>query len=51
VLGRRVDSPRVLTASQTSANRYAHAVRAASPEDIDEELLAWLREAWELEER
>lgn len=44
----KVDSPRVRRAEQTSANRWHMEIPLASPADVDDELRAWLRRAYEL---
>ena len=41
-------SPRVHKAEQTSAKRWHLQVKLTSPDDVDAELLAWLRTAYEL---
>lgn len=46
-LSRRVDSPRIAAAVEPYPNRWTHHVIAASEEDIDGELMDWLREAHE----
>ena len=45
-LDRRVDSPRIDAASEPYPNRWTHHVTVTRDEEIDEELLGWLREAW-----
>jgi Domain of unknown function (DUF5655) len=45
---RRLSSARIHKTQQTSARRFHHEVRLTSPADIDAELLAWLRNAYEL---
>lgn len=42
----RVDSPRILGAVEPAPNRWTHHVPVASAEEVDEELKAWLREAY-----
>lgn len=44
-LGRRLDSPRVDAASEPYPNRWTHHLLIASPEEIDGELMEWVREA------
>jgi len=45
-----IKSPRVEKAEQVSSKRFHHKVRISSPEDFDEELKNWLREAYALSE-
>ena len=47
-LKRKLFSPRVAKVEQASANRYHHTIKLTSPKDVDEELLTWLREAYDL---
>ena len=44
-LGRRLDSPRVDAVSEPYPNRWTHHLLIASPEEIDGELMEWVREA------
>ncbi len=44
-LGRRLDSPRVDAAVEPYPNRWTHHILIASPEEIDGELMGWIREA------
>jgi len=46
----QIKSPRIEKAEQVSAKRFHHKVRIASPKDLDEELKAWLKEAYLLSE-
>ena len=39
-------SPRIDVATEPYPNRWTHHVTVASPEEIDDELMAWLREAY-----
>ncbi len=48
--GRRVDSPRISTATQPYPGRWTHHVLLSSQAQIDREFLDWLREAWEFSE-
>ena len=46
----QIKGPRIEKAEQVSAKRFHHKVRISSPKDLDEELKAWLREAYVLSE-
>lgn len=46
----QIKSPRIEKAEQISAKRFHHKVRISSPKDLDEELKAWLTEAYLLSE-
>ena len=41
-------SKRVSKVEQASANRFHHTIKLTSPEEVDKELLGWLKEAYEL---
>jgi hypothetical protein len=45
---RRIESPRVVKVEQVSKNRYHNDIKLASPDEVDAELLGWLREAYGL---
>lgn len=45
-----IKSPRVEKAEQVSSKRFHHKVRISSPNDFDEELKTWLKEAYTLSE-
>lgn len=47
-LNHKVKNKRIHKAEQTSTNRFHHHVQISSPTEIDEELLGWLKEAYEL---
>lgn len=47
-LNYKLTGPRIIRFEQASANRFHHTVKIASVQDIDEELLSWLKEAYEL---
>jgi len=47
-LNYKLTSDRVIKVEQASANRFHHTVKLTKPKDIDEELLLWLKEAYEL---
>lgn len=44
-LNRRLDSPRVDAATEPYPGRWTHHFLLSSPEEVDGELLAWVREA------
>lgn len=44
-LGRRLESPRVDVATEPYPKRWTHHFLISSPEEIDEELMAWIDEA------
>ena len=44
-LNRRLDSPRVDAASEPYPARWTHHLLLSSPEEADDELMAWVREA------
>ena len=46
-LARKADSPRIDVATEPYPNRWTHHVTVAVPEEIDGELMAWLREAYD----
>jgi hypothetical protein len=46
----QIKSPRIEKAEQVSARRFHHKVRIISPNDFDEELKTWLKEAYLLSE-
>ena len=45
---RKLSSPRIHKSEQTSAQRFHHEVKLASPAEVDSELVKWLRDAYEL---
>jgi hypothetical protein len=45
---RPFDSPRVFKCEQTSASRFHHEVKLSVPDDVDKELIGWLRAGYEL---
>lgn len=45
-LGRRLDSPRIAIAVEPYPNRWTHHVILAQPDEVDSQLLDWLKEAW-----
>ena len=44
-LDRRVDSPRIEAAAEPYPNRWTHHLLISEEEDIDGELMSWLRQA------
>ena len=46
----QIKSPRIEKTEQVSAKRFHHKVRISSPNDFDEELKTWLKEAYVLSE-
>lgn len=44
-LDRRVESPRIDQASEPYPNRWTHHVLVGMPEELDEELMGWVRAA------
>ena len=45
-LGQRLDSPRVAVATEPYPNRWTHHVLIQTPEEIDDELIGWIQEAY-----
>lgn len=43
-----IPGPRITKREQVSANRWHHEVRLEAPEEVDTELVEWLRQAYEL---
>lgn len=41
-----IDNQRIVKSEQVSKNRYHHTVKLAEPEQVDKELLGWLRDAY-----
>lgn len=46
-LGRPLDSPRVAYQSEPYPGRFTLHIPLTAPEQLDAELLGWMREAWE----
>lgn len=44
----QLTSDRVSKVEQASANRFHHTIKLSEPNEIDEELLNWLKQAYEL---
>jgi hypothetical protein len=51
VLERKVTGPRVLRSEWVGGSKYAHSVKLTSPAELDAQLLAWLKEAYDLAAR
>ena len=49
-LSHRLESPRIAVAVETYPNRWTHHVLVSGEEQIDGELLVWLKEAWAFSE-
>lgn len=49
-LNRRLDSPRILQAVEPYPGRWTHHILVTEAGQIDEELMGWLREAWDFAE-
>jgi hypothetical protein len=47
-LNHKIKNKRIQKAEQASANRYHHTIQVNSPAEVDEELLGWLKEAFDL---
>ena len=47
-LNYKLTGKRVSKAEQASANRFHHTIKLMSPDDIDGELLSWLKQAYDL---
>ena len=48
LLNYELTSERVSKVEQASANRFHHTIKLTSEKDVDKELLAWLKQAYEL---
>lgn len=44
-LPRRIESPRIDAATEPYPNRWTHHLLISAPEEIDDELMAWIKEA------
>lgn len=43
-----IKSPRIFKSEQVSRNRYHHEFKISNPDEIDRELVSWLKKGWEL---
>ena len=50
-LDHREDSPRIHVAVEPYSGRWTHHIQVSAPEELDEELMRWLKEAAEFAER
>ena len=44
-LARKVESPRIAVATEPYPGRWTHHIVVAGPEEIDDELMGWVKEA------
>jgi hypothetical protein len=44
----KIDNPRITRVQQLSARRFEHTVKLENVRDVDEQLLKWLKDAYEL---
>ena len=47
-LAEKVEHPRIAKVEQLSANRFKHTIQLNAESDVDEQLLEWLKKAYEL---
>jgi hypothetical protein len=47
-MARSLHSERIAKSEQVSKNRYHNEVKIASPDELDDELISWLKEAYTL---
>lgn len=47
-LTQKIDDPRIVKVEQLSARRFKHTVKIKAVSDVDQQLLDWLKEAYEL---
>ena len=45
-MGHRVENPRIVSAVEPYPRRWAHHVAVASPEEVDDQLMGWVEEAY-----
>lgn len=46
--GAKIEHPRIIRSQQLSARRFEHTVRIESTNDVDDLLLGWLKDAYDL---
>lgn len=46
-LSYRIDSPRILEATEPYPNRWMHHLLIQSPSEVDQELMDWIKEAYD----
>lgn len=51
ITGHRITSPRIIEVTQLPQGRWEHSVVLNEPDDVDDELLGWLRSAYQLAAR
>src|SRR5258708_34345978 len=44
----KIDAPRIVRVQQLSARRFEHTVKVEKTSDVDEQLLKWLKDAYDL---
>lgn len=44
----KIDDPRITRTQQLSTRRFEHTVKIQTPDDVDEQLLKWLKDAYDL---
>ena len=47
-LNYKLTSERITRVEQASANRFHHTIKISSPKEVDDELMQWLKQAYEL---
>lgn len=47
-LNHKIKSKRIQKVEQASANRFNHMVQVNSPNEVDDEILGWIKEAYDL---
>src|SRR5258707_8573754 len=43
-----IENPRIIKSEQISRSRWHHVLRVASAGELDEEVMVWLRDAWDV---
>jgi hypothetical protein len=49
ILERKLESNRLSRKVQSAGDRYYHVVNVKGPEDIDDQILEWITEAWAID--